>query len=123
MAQGETVFHTGYQGIQPDADGCSTGSDSARKTPSHSTTINSNGNTGPIQHTRSDLICFIAGQAAGHIDMLVVTTGPKYVLVVWSTDGCITEALKAVSQHLCDRRIVRALAFRQGRWGVRPSHR
>ena len=55
--------------------------------------------------------------------MLVVATGPDYVLVVWSTDGCITEALKAVSQHLCDRRIVHALAFRQGRWGVRPSHR
>jgi hypothetical protein len=40
--------------------------------------------------------CFIAGQAAGHIYMLVVATGPNYVLVVWSTDGCITEALKAV---------------------------
>ena len=76
---------------------------------------------------RSDLTCFIAGQAAGHIYMLVVATGPNYVLVVWSTDGCITAALKAVvwgaSQHLCNRRIVRALAFHQGRWGVRPSDR
>ena len=34
----------------------------------------------------------------------------------------ITAALKAVSQHLCcNRRIVRALAFHWGRWGVRPK--
>ena len=31
--------------------------------------------------------------------MLVVATGPDYVLVVWSTDGCITAALKAVAQQ------------------------
>ena len=66
MVQGETVFHTG------DTKGSSqtqtdVRQDHARKTPSHSTTINSNGNTWPIQHTRSDLTCFIAGQAAGHI--------------------------------------------------------
>ena len=122
MAQSETVFHTGgNQGIQPDAGECSTGSDNARKTPSHSTTINSNGNTWLIQHMRSDLICFIEGQAAGHIDMLVVATEPNCILVVWSTDGCIIAALKAVSQHLCDRRIVHALAFHRGRWGVRPK--
>ena len=53
--------------------------------------------------------------------MLVVATGRNYVRVVWSTEGCITAALKAVSQHLCDRRIVRALAFHQGWWGVRPK--
>ena len=41
--------------------------------------------------------------------------------VVWSTDGCITAALKAVSQHLCDRRIVRALAFYHGWWRIRPK--
>ena len=65
---------------------------------------NSNGNTWPIQHMRSDLTCFIAGQAADHIYVLVVATGPNYVPVVGSTDGCITAALKAVvwsaSQHL-----------------------
>ena len=74
---------------------------------------------------RSDLTCFIAGQAAGHIYMLVIATGPNYVPVVWSTDGCITAVLKAViwgaSQHVCNRRIVRALAFYQGWWGVRPK--
>ena len=46
--------------------------------------------------------------------MLVVATGPDYVLVVWSTDGCITAALKAVvwgaSKHLRDLRIACTLA-------------
>ena len=68
----------------------------------------------PIQHTRSDLTCFIAGQAAGHLQMLVVATGPNYILVVWSTDGCITAALKAVvwgaSKHLRNLRIACMLA-------------
>ena len=32
-----------------------------------------------------------------------------------------TAALKTVSQHMCDRRIVCALAFYQGWWGVRPK--
>ena len=68
-------------------------------------TIKSNGNTWPIQHMRSDLTCFIAGQAAGHT----------------VSDGCITAALKAVvwgaSKHLHDLRIVPALAYHQGRWG------
>ena len=63
---------------------------------------------------RSDLTYFIAGQAAGHMHMLVVATGPNYVLVVWSTDGCITAALKAVvwglSKHLRDLRIGCTLA-------------
>ena len=46
--------------------------------------------------------------------MLVVATGPNYVPVVWVTDGCIAEALKAVvwgaSQHLRDLRIACTLA-------------
>ena len=73
---------------------------------------------------RSDLSCFIAGQAAGHICVLVVATGPNYVPVVWSTDDCITEALKAVvwgaSQHLRNLRLVRARAYQQERWGFGP---
>ena len=49
---------------------------------------------------------------------------PVYVPVFWSTDGCVTAALKAVvwgaSQHLRDLRIARALASHQDRWGLGP---
>ena len=73
--------------------------------------------TWPIQHTRSDLTCFITGQAAGHIYIC-------WLLLPGQTRfGPRRTAIQRRLRRFHNRRIVRALAFYQGWWGVRPKSR
>ena len=90
-------WHAGYHGTQPDADGCSTGLGSAKRTPSHST-VTSRGNTQPIWQTRSDLTCFIAGWAAG------------YISCHHPTDRCIVPCSRTTAgqRRLCPLRVQQA---------------
>ena len=66
---------------------------------------------------RSDLTCFIAGQAAGHIYIC-------WLLLPGQTRfGPRRTAIQRRLRRFHNRRIVRALAFYQGWWGVRPKSR